>query len=255
VAFHARSRRSSRTTRESSRESVLGLAGWLFADLLLALSVVFLVAQDRPSQETDKDAKIAQLEEIIAEKNSLIEENEAIIEKLTGRVDDLEAICNAQGCAEASGLSPGKQLIIEVPGGAARGMTVSRMRGALSRATLTVEEVDTKKKTPTTWEQLIRQNRRIGFVIFFTRDSVSVQNQAEKNLGKLVEALVEKKLVDPELQLEKSSDGVYRYDVFPNLIYKEDDYDLAKEDNLKVRALMFTYTSPLSSTTTTTPED
>jgi hypothetical protein len=253
VAFHARNRRSSRTTRESSRESVFGLAGWLFADLLLALSVVFLVAQDRPSQETDKDAKIAQLEEIIKEKNSLIEEKETVIDKLTGRVDDLEAICDANGCAEASGLSPGKQLIIEVPGGAARGMTVGRMRIALDRAILTVEEVDTKKKTPTTWENLTKQNRRIGFVIFFTRDSVAVQAQAERNLGELVEVLVEKKLVDPDLQLEKSSGGNFRFDVFPNLTRYSDDF--VKGDNLRIRALMFTYTSPLSGATTTTVED
>lgn len=246
MAFHARNRRSSRTTRESSRESVFGLAGWLFADLLLALSVVFLVAQDRPSQETDKDAKIAELQEIIKEKSSTIDE-------LSGRVESLEAICDANGCAEASGLSPGKQLIIEVPGGAARGMTVARMRSALDRAVLTVEEVDTKKKTPTSWDGLIKQNRRIGFVIFFTRDSVEVQSQAERNLDELVQVLVEKKLVDPELQLEESSLGKYRFDVFPNLTRYSDDF--VRGDNLRIRALMFTYTSPLAGATTTTVED
>ncbi len=248
MAFHARNRRSSRTTRESSRESVFGLAGWLFADLLLALSVVFLVAQDRPSQETDKDAKIAELQEIIKEKSSTIDE-------LSGRVESLQEICDKNGCAKASGLSPGEQLVVMVPRGAARGMTVERMERALDAASLTLESSNGSPKT--SWAELVNENRRIGFVLFFTTKgggSSRAKEQAKKNLEVLVQAMANKGLVSPELQLQKTTDGKFRYDVFPNLAGKYDAKEV-ENDDLMIRAFLFTYTSPSSSTTTTTVED
>lgn len=46
------SRRGSRidTSSDDAKSSIVGLSGWLFADLLLALAVVFLVASDRPGE-------------------------------------------------------------------------------------------------------------------------------------------------------------------------------------------------------------
>ncbi len=215
----------------------MGLAGWLFADLLLALSVVFLVAQDRPSQESDKDKTIAYLEE---ERD-----------KLQNRNQELEEICDANGCAKASGLNPGEQLLIEMPNGASRVMSVAQMTVAVNEADLEIEKgVAEKEMVRTTWKQLKSTNKRIGFVIFYTKDINSVKKIAEANLGTFIEVLARKGLVDKELQLEKDPTGNYRFDVFPSLTkYEEKDLDTAQ--TLKIRALMFTYTAPSSSTTTT----
>lgn len=244
MAFHGRSNRASRNKRESSRESVLGLAGWLFADLLLALSVVFLVAQDRPSQETDKDKIIADLQKIVAEKNSLLD-------SIQNRVNELEEICKENSCDKASGLTPGEQLIIEIPKGASGVLNVAQMTAALDGATLTIEQVGEREKrqVPTSWSQLKRDNRRIGFVILYTRNIPSVQDRAAKNLGAFVHVLVDKGLVDPKLQLEANG-SEYRYDVFPSLKNYE-DRTIDSVNKLKIRALMFTYTSPVTSSTTT----
>lgn len=40
---------------DDAKSSIVGLSGWLFADLLLALAVVFLVASDRPSVSSAVD--------------------------------------------------------------------------------------------------------------------------------------------------------------------------------------------------------
>jgi hypothetical protein len=222
----------------------MGLAGWLFADLLLALSVVFLVAQDRPSQETDKDAQIAELEKTVAEKNSEID-------KLQNRNQELEEICDANGCAKASGLNPGEQLLIEMPNGASRVMSVAQMTVAVDGAELNIEKgVADKESVPITWKQLKSDNKRIGFVIFFTKDINSAKKIAEANLGTFIEVLARKGLVDKELQLEKDPMGKYRFDVFPSLTRYEEK-ELPTAQTLKIRALMFTYTAPSSSTTTT----
>jgi len=51
------SRRGSRsdTNPDDAKSSIVGLSGWLFADLLLALAVVFLVASDRPAESVPPD--------------------------------------------------------------------------------------------------------------------------------------------------------------------------------------------------------
>jgi len=51
------SRRGSRsdTNPDDAKSSIVGLSGWLFADLLLALAVVFLVASDRPAESEVED--------------------------------------------------------------------------------------------------------------------------------------------------------------------------------------------------------
>lgn len=41
---------------DDAKSSIVGLSGWLFADLLLALAVVFLVASDRPAESSIGDA-------------------------------------------------------------------------------------------------------------------------------------------------------------------------------------------------------
>jgi len=53
------SRRGSRseTNPDDAKSSIVGLSGWLFADLLLALAVVFLVASDRPAESGPVDER------------------------------------------------------------------------------------------------------------------------------------------------------------------------------------------------------
>ena len=56
MAFHSKGGSISRFARTNRRdkESILGLSGWLFADLLLAIAVIFLVVQDKPSQKAKR---------------------------------------------------------------------------------------------------------------------------------------------------------------------------------------------------------
>ena len=55
MAFTSRagSQSSKRTRRD--RNAIVGLSGWLFADLLLGLAVVFLVAAEKPSPKENSD--------------------------------------------------------------------------------------------------------------------------------------------------------------------------------------------------------
>ena len=234
MAFHARNPRSPQSARESSKESVFGLAGWLFADLLLALSVVFLVAQDR--QKVESKEETVEISE--SEYDELLKSAQA--------GEELKDICDLNGCAKARGLSPGEQLVVIVPGGARRGLTVPGMKSALNRASLSLEKKDQSKET--TWDQLKKENRRIGFVIFFTKrgkGSDGAKVNAQDNLPELVQALDSKGLINEDLQLEKGSDGEFRFDVFPSLVGKYDALDV-KGDDLMIRAFLFTYTSPKS---------
>lgn len=248
MAFHARNRHSSRTTRESSRESVLGLAGWLFADLLLALSVVFLVAQDRPGGN-DLRAEVERLQQIILERDERIEELEKNLERL-------QALCDENECGAASGLSPGEQLVVTVPQGASARVNVNRMVDLLKRSNPEIEVKTGKKKSKrsTSWEELKRDSTRIGFVIFYTRfNDEKMQVQAEENLGVIVEAFNQLGLVNPSLQnIPKSSSGGYRFENFPSLTSQFDK--AVSGTSLKIRAFLFK-DGPVSGTTTTTVED
>ena len=50
MSLASRRNRRDYSNPDDAKSSIVGLSGWLFADLLLALAVVFLVASDRPSQ-------------------------------------------------------------------------------------------------------------------------------------------------------------------------------------------------------------
>ena len=56
LASRRQDRGSSR--QDDAKSSIIGLSGWLFADLLLALAVVFLVASDRPAESLATDAEV-----------------------------------------------------------------------------------------------------------------------------------------------------------------------------------------------------
>lgn len=225
--------------RESSRESVFGLAGWLFADLLLALSVVFLVAQDRP--QVGSTVTIS-----VDEYNRLLEAEK--------RLQELLKICTETKCGAASGLSPGEQLVVTVPQGASDGVNVDQMVEFLKSSKPEIEEKigETKPRTPTSWDQLKEDNTRIGFVILYTRFDETTQEQAEDNLGVIVEAFYRLGLVNPSLQNIPESSGDYRFENFPSLTRMGDT--TVNGTSLKIRAFLFK-DGPVSGTTTTTVED
>ncbi len=50
MSLASRRRRRDNSNSDDVKSSIVGLSGWLFADLLLALAIVFLVASDKPSK-------------------------------------------------------------------------------------------------------------------------------------------------------------------------------------------------------------
>jgi hypothetical protein len=52
VSLTSRRRNKNSSSSDDPKASIVGLSGWLFADLLLALAVVFLVASDKPSKSS-----------------------------------------------------------------------------------------------------------------------------------------------------------------------------------------------------------
>lgn len=52
MSLTSRRRNKNSSSSDDPKASIVGLSGWLFADLLLALAVVFLVASDKPSKST-----------------------------------------------------------------------------------------------------------------------------------------------------------------------------------------------------------
>lgn len=151
MAFHSKGSSVSRSARTSRRdkESILGLSGWLFADLLLAIAVIFLVVQDKPSAV---GADPSQCDEVCI--SQLQEENEELRRQLK------------EIGATKSGLiaSPDRQLTIKVPGGSSAISSTSFVN-ALNRSELKLG------KDKQTFKKLAESGYRIGFVIWFARDT------------------------------------------------------------------------------------
>jgi len=151
MAFHSKGSSISRSARTSRRdkESILGLSGWLFADLLLAIAVIFLVVQDKPSAG-ESDPK--QCDEICM--SQLQEENEELKRQLK------------EIGATKSGLiaSADQQLTITIPRGASAISSASFLN-ALNQSELKLG------KEKQTFKTLAESGYRIGFVIWFARDT------------------------------------------------------------------------------------
>ena len=56
--------------KDDAKGSIVGLSGWLFADLLLALAVVFLVASDRPAETGAKEDAVLDIGVMFSEKQN-----------------------------------------------------------------------------------------------------------------------------------------------------------------------------------------
>lgn len=224
MAFHGRRGNRVQSGRRGQRESIVGLAGWLFADLLLALSAVFLVAQDRPGSQ--------KLEEKIAE--------------LSVKADRLDELCkkDLRTCGGASGLKPEVQLIVDIDGGAASRLTVSQLRKKLEQGRWVERKTGTDQRDDSSWAQLKKEDKRIGLVILFTHLGNSAADEAaekfaELNRDSLVRALIGMGLVDPVVQQLGDQDN-YDTSRFP-IIPRYRDTEVGTGD-LRLLALTFKYT-------------
>jgi hypothetical protein len=62
VSLASRRRNRDDSRQDDAKSSIVGLSGWLFADLLLALAVVFLVASERPSETSAQQESVSDID-------------------------------------------------------------------------------------------------------------------------------------------------------------------------------------------------
>jgi len=177
MSFHSKGGSISRSTRTNRRdkESILGLSGWLFADLLLAIAVIFLVVQDTPRPKAT---------EVTAENVAILK---AQVLDLQEQVDELKKITPP---TEKSGLiaDSQQQLKIYIPGGATAksdGAFTARLKQ--SKLILGTE--------PTSFAKLKAANYKIGFVIWFAQSGAVSTKTSARHLGTFVVAMNDEKLV------------------------------------------------------------
>lgn len=162
MAFHSKDGSISRSSRNyrRERESILGLSGWLFADLLLAIAVIFLVVETKATADEGSTPITTTTSTVVAVKTGLISD-------------------------------PKLQLKFVIPGGA-RAAGTADFKNRLKNATL---YFDDEQKTRTSVEELTRNKYKFGFIIWFAR----VQSTSNRTHGRyysdLVTWLLDKKLI------------------------------------------------------------
>lgn len=188
MAFHSKGGSTSRSPRTNRRdkESILGLSGWLFADLLLAIAVIFLVVD----QDSQADAGPVAT-------TTTTTTTTTVPSVKTGLIADRS-----------------KQLKIVIPGGGSTGQTVQDFKDLLTRASFRFDDQD---QTPTSADLLKEENYKIGFVIWFARDSRVSGSTYKKYFGTLVKWFFEEQLID-EGQFDKDTPQN-----FPSLDKYEDE--------------------------------
>lgn len=219
MSFYSKGGSISRSTRTNRRdkESILGLSGWLFADLLLAIAVIFLVVQDKPSQKVE-DAEVT--------KDNVANLKDQVL-KLKTTLAELQKSSppTTSPPTEKSGLiaSEKEQLLITIPNGAAA-RSEQAFRASLEQSKLIID------KKQTSFAKLKKANYKIGFVIWFARSTDESKNTSAKYLGTFVAALNEKGLILPsQFNANNPRD-------FPNL----DEYAKRKLGNdLFLRVFLF----------------
>lgn len=203
MPFYSKGGSNSRSTRTNRRdkESILGLSGWLFADLLLAIAVIFLVVQDKPSQKIE-DAEVT--------KDNVANLKDQVF-KLEGQVLELKkTLAELQKSSppttspptEKSGLiaNENEQLLITIPNGAAA-ESVQAFRASLQQSKLKIGGQQTS------FAKLKAANYKIGFVIWFTRDKKLSIKTSKRHLGDFVVALNQKGLIlDSQFDAKKPGD-------------------------------------------------
>ena len=185
MAFHSKDgsiSRSSRTHRRE-RESILGLSGWLFADLLLAIAVIFLVVETKATAKDEGST-------------STTTTTSTVVAVKTGLISD-----------------PNLQLKIVIPGGA-RAAGTADFKNRLKNATL---YFDDKQKTRTSVEELTRNKYKFGFIIWFARVQSTSNITHSQYYSDLLTWLLDKKLItETQVDLKKNR-------LIPYLRYTDDD--------------------------------
>jgi hypothetical protein len=174
MAFHSKdgsTARSSRTHRRD-KESILGLSGWLFADLLLAIAVIFLVvetkatADERPPPITTTTTTTSTVAPPPA--------------KTVGLIANLE-----------------EQLFVRVTGGANL-QTWDSWENTLasSRTQIFLGAKNRIARNGTTWSKLKEDGYRVGFVMWFAKTNARSKNTSKDGLPNLVKFLRGEGLID-----------------------------------------------------------
>ena len=188
MAFHSKdgsTARSARTHRRE-RESILGLSGWLFADLLLAIAVIFLVVETKATA-IDKGSTPT---------TTTVSTSTTVASVKTGLISD-----------------PNLQLKIVIPGGAGS-KGAADFKDKLKKATLYFAD---REKTRTSVAELTRSNYKFGFIIWFAQVQSTSNKTHARYYSDLVTWLLEKKLItETQVDLKKNQ-------LIPSLRYNDDD--------------------------------
>lgn len=221
MAFHSRNAHSRhRRSARNDKESILGLSGWLFADLLLAIAVIFLVVEARGGSNDVDELKQKNIE-VTAERDQALNE----LERYRRKGD---APAEAQGLiADAS-----EQLFVSVREAGSTTLTRSRLVSLLENRDLTSITLGKNGKRYT-WDQLRQERYRVGLMIWFAQTKDLTKEIAAKHRSTVVKFFVDKGLV---VESEQWGDKTPEYGDFPTI----DDY---REDNLgttlKFRIFLF----------------
>jgi hypothetical protein len=205
MAFHSKGGNISRSSRTNRRdkESILGLSGWLFADLLLAIAVIFLVVQDK-AQPADAGSETT----TTTTSTTIPAEN-------VGLIADLE-----------------QQLFVTVAGGA-RTVSEEGLTRLLnsSAAQIYLGEENRRQKSSTSWAALRKEGYRVGLIMWFAYTTELSKSSATRGLPNLVKFLLDEELI--------SSDQIVKRDFgkFPNIAnYRDTSMGV---NDLKFRIFLF----------------
>lgn len=208
MAFHSKGGSASSSARSHRRdkESILGLSGWLFADLLLAIAIVFLVVQETPGDSADAAAPATTTSTTVpAVKSGLIAD-------------------------------PSEQLIITVPGGARANLSEKGFRNILER-NLQIKFSESEQQRLVTPESLKNEGYSVGFFIWFAESTAKSNKTYDSFLPTFITWLRDENLV-VNTQLINSSSGDVVLSKFPSLSgYTATE--LAGSDDLQLRVFLF----------------
>jgi hypothetical protein len=175
MAFHSKDgsiARSARTHRRD-KESILGLSGWLFADLLLAIAVIFLVVETKATA----DEGSTPITTTTSTTTSTVAPPPA---KTVGLIANLE-----------------EQLFVRVTGGANL-QTWDSWENTLasSRTQIFLGAKNRIARNGTTWSKLKEDGYRVGFVMWFAKTNARSKNTSKDGLPNLVKFLRGEGLID-----------------------------------------------------------
>jgi hypothetical protein len=186
MAFHSKGGNISRSSRTNRRdkESILGLSGWLFADLLLAIAVIFLVVQEKPGTDPPPTTTTSTTSTVPTENDGLLAD-------------------------------PEKQLFVTVRNGLTTVRKDSFMKLLDSRNTSVL--LGEKGKKQESWASIREQGYRVGMVIWFARTSELSGITSRRHLSNLVEYLLENGLIDKNYLPKIKGTSLPDTSKFPNI--------------------------------------